>query len=70
MVIGMNSIAAYVIADGFGGYLQKTLYIHFGPQYDQLFGDAYSTLVKGVLVLTIEWLILFWMYRKKIFIKI
>lgn len=70
MVIGMNSIAAYVIADGFGAFITKTLYIHLGQNYDQLFGDAYSTLVKGVLVLTIEWLILYWMYKKKIFIKI
>lgn len=70
MVIGMNSIAAYVIADGFGAFIQKTLYIHLGSNYDQLFGDPYSTLVKGVLVLTIEWLILHWMYKKKIFIKI
>jgi predicted acyltransferase len=69
MVIGMNSIAAYVIADGFGSFITKSLYIHLG-QYDQVFGDAYSTLVKGLFVLTIEWLILYWMYRKKIYIKI
>lgn len=70
MVIGMNSIAAYVIADGFRGFIEKSLYIHFGQNYDQIFGDAYSTLVKGIIVLTIEWLILYWMYRKKLFIKI
>ena len=70
MVIGMNSIAAYVIADGFGAFIQKTLYIHLGQNYDQIFGDAYSTLVKGILVLTLEWLILYWMYKKKLFIKI
>lgn len=70
IVIGMNSIAAYVIADGFGAFITKSLYIHLGLNYDHLFGDAYSTLVKGILVLTIEWLILYWMYRKKIFIKI
>lgn len=70
MVIGMNSIAAYVIADGFGGFLKRSLDIHLGQQYDQVFGDAYSTLVQGFLVLTIEWLILYWMYKKKIFIKI
>jgi predicted acyltransferase len=70
MVIGMNSIAAYVLADGFGSFFQRTLYIHLGQNYDQIFGEAYSTLVKGLLVLTIEWLILYWLYRKKIYIKI
>jgi predicted acyltransferase len=69
MVIGMNSIAAYILADGFGAFITKTLYVHLG-HYDQVFGDAYSTLVKGLFVLTIMWLILYWMYKKKIFIKV
>ncbi len=69
MVIGMNSIAAYVIADGFGAFITKTLYTHFG-QYDQVFGVGLSSLVKGTFVLTLMWLILYWMYKKKIFIKI
>jgi predicted acyltransferase len=70
MVIGMNSIAAYVIADGLGSFISGSLYIHLGQNFDQVFGTAYSTLVKGGLVLLIEFLILYWMYRKKIFIKI
>jgi predicted acyltransferase len=70
MVIGMNSIAAYVLADGFGGFISGSLYIHLGQNFDQVFGLPYASLVKGGLVLLIEWLILYWMYRKKIFIKI
>jgi predicted acyltransferase len=70
MVIGMNSIAAYVIADGLGSFISGSLYIHLGQNFDQVFGSAYSTLVKGGLVLLIEFLILYWMYKKKIFIKI
>jgi predicted acyltransferase len=70
VVIGTNSIVAYVLADGFGSFITKTLYTHLGQHYDELFGDAYSTLVKGALVLLIDWLILYWLYRKKIFIKV
>jgi predicted acyltransferase len=70
VVIGANSIVAYVLADGFGGFITKTLYTHLGQHYDQIFGIAYSSLVKGVLVLLIDWLILYWLYRKKIFIKV
>lgn len=70
IVIGTNSIAAYVLADGFGSFIRNSLYIHLGQNYDQLFGDAYSTLIKGTLVLLIQILVLFWMYRKKIFIRI
>jgi predicted acyltransferase len=69
-VVGMNSIAAYVLADGFGSFLRSTLYIHLGQNFDKVFGDAYSTLVKGAIMILIDWGILYWMYKKKIFIKI
>ena len=71
MVIGVNSIAAYVIADGgMRNLINDSLYIHLGKNFDQIFGPAYATLVSGGLVLFFEWLILYWMYKKKIFIKI
>lgn len=70
-VIGTNSIAAYVIADGgMRGLINDSLFIHLGQNFDQIFGPAYATLVSGGLVLFFEWLILYWMYKKKIFIKI
>lgn len=71
MVIGANSIAAYVMADaGLRSLISNSLHIHLGQNYDQLFGPAYSTIVNGLLVLSFLWLILYWMYKKKIFIKI
>jgi len=71
MVIGANSIAAYCIADGgLLSYIKKSLYIHLGKQYDQLFGAPYASLVSGGLSLFFVWLILNWMYKKRIFIKI
>ncbi len=71
MVIGINSIAAYVIADGgIRAFIADSLYIHIGKSYDQVFGPAYATLISGGLILLFEWLILYWMYKKKIFIKI
>ncbi|MES3019270.1 MAG: DUF5009 domain-containing protein [Bacteroidota bacterium] len=70
MVIGMNSIAAYCIADGgLKNVIHESLYIHLGQNFDKGFGP-YAVLVTGALVLFIEWLILYWMYKKKIFIKI
>jgi len=70
LVIGMNSIAAYVLADGFSGFINQTLHVHLGQNFDKLFGGAYATLVSGALVLFIEWRILYWMYKRKIFLKI
>ncbi|WP_411274977.1 acyltransferase family protein [Daejeonella sp.] len=70
MVIGMNSIAAYCIADGgIRNVINESLYIHFGQNFDKGIG-AYAPLFTGGLVLFIMWLILYWMYKKKIFIKI
>jgi predicted acyltransferase len=70
MVIGMNSIAAYIIADGLGSFISGSLYIHLGQDFDKIFGLPYASLVKGGMVLLIEFYILYWMYKKKIFIKI
>ncbi|SEN75292.1 Predicted acyltransferase [bacterium A37T11] len=70
-VIGINSIAAYIIADaGIKVWISKSLYIHLGSNYDQIVGPAYTTLISGALVLLFEWLILYWMFKKKIFLKI
>lgn len=70
LVIGVNSVAAYVLADGFASFINRSLFIHLRQNYNQIFGVEYATIVKGALILVIEWLILHWMFRKKIFIKI
>jgi predicted acyltransferase len=70
-VIGMNSIAAYVIADGgLRNFITRSLYIHLGQNFDKFLGVAYATVVTGGMTLLLEWLILYWMYKRKIFIKI
>ena len=68
-VIGMNSIAAYCIAHLFDRFIGKSLDIHLGGGFFNAFG-AYRPFVHGALVLFILWLILFWMYRRKLFLKI
>jgi predicted acyltransferase len=69
-IIGMNSIAAYCIADALGVYISKSLKIHLGENYATIFGMPYQSLVHGGLMLLIYWLILRWMFNKKLFIKI
>lgn len=69
-VIGMNSIAAYCIADALGVYISKSLKIHLGENYATIFGLPYQSLVHGGLMLLIYWLILNWLFKKKIFIKV
>lgn len=69
-VIGMNSIAAYCIADALGVYISKSLKIHLGENYATIFGVPYQSLVHGGLMLLIYWFLLQWLFKKKIFIKI
>ena len=70
VVIGMNSIAAYSMDWLFVGFIRKSLATHLGEDAFKLFGEAWATLVQGALVLLVLWLILFWMYRRKLFLKI
>jgi predicted acyltransferase len=70
VVIGMNSIAAYCIAHLFDGFIFKNLKTHLGQDVFKLFGDVYEPFVQGAAVLLVFWLILYWMYRKKLFLRI
>jgi predicted acyltransferase len=70
VVIGMNSIAAYLIAHLFEGFIVDSFRIHLGAQVFQAFGTALEPLTRGAMVLTVFWLILFWMYRRKLFLRI
>ena len=70
VVIGMNSIAAYCIAHLFEDFVSGSLATHFGKGIYQVLGHPFEPLVHGGLVLLIFWLILYWMYRRKLFLRI
>jgi predicted acyltransferase len=70
VVIGMNAIAAYCIAELIEGFMLQNFTTHFGKNIFTLVGEAYKPLVQGAFVLLIMWAILFWMYRRKIFLRI
>ncbi len=70
IVVGMNSIAAYVLAHTVVGFIDESFRTNISQQYDLIFGEPYQTLVSGFVILAVQWLILFWMYRKKLFIRI
>ena len=70
IVIGMNSIAAYFLADYFGGQIANAIRIHIGTAPFRIFGAGLEPLTRGALQLLTYWLILFWMYRRKIFLRI
>ena len=69
-VVGMNSIAAYLIADLWEDFILENLHIHLGYTVDRVFGAALEPLVLGIAAMSIYWLILYWMYRKNLFLRI
>ena len=69
-VIGANSIAAYMMAHVFNEFVVNSFKTHLGRRIFQTFGAAYEPLVIGATILAVYWLILFWMYRRKIFLRV
>jgi predicted acyltransferase len=70
VVVGTNSIAAYCIAHLFEGFIAKSLRTNITSGAFEFLGKVYEPLVLGALVLVIMWLLLFWLYRRKIFLRI
>lgn len=69
-VIGMNSIAAYCLAHLVEGFIVDAFRTHLGPDAFKLFGPSYEPIVQGAATLSILWLVLFWMYRRRLFLKV
>jgi heparan-alpha-glucosaminide N-acetyltransferase len=70
VVIGMNSIAAYMIAHLFEDFIRSSLRTHLGAGTFAAFGSAYEPFLMGSAILFFYWLILYWMYRRKLFLRI
>ena len=70
MVIGANSIAAYMIAHLWEQFIVDSFRIHLGAGAFQIFGTGVEPFIRGCAVLLVFWLFLFWMYRRKIFLRI
>jgi heparan-alpha-glucosaminide N-acetyltransferase len=71
LVIGMNSIAAYCLADSFvKPELEKMVERHLGASTLLVFGPEYRLFFRGAITLLLLWLILLWMYRRKVFLRV
>ena len=70
VVIGMNSIAAYCIAHFTEEFLFSTFRTHLGPHFFEFLGIGLQPLLEGAAILLCYWLLLLWMYRRKLFLKI
>jgi len=70
VVVGTNSIAAYLIAHLWEDFLRHNLIINLGEKPFFILGPGLQPLLLGASVLLLDWLFLYWMYRRKIFLRI
>ena len=69
VVIGMNSIAIYVMSWTMGLFFYKALERHLGRLL-ALAGPTFQPVLQGFGVILVFWIILFWVYRRKLFLRI
>jgi predicted acyltransferase len=73
VVVGMNSIAMYCMAQLLKPWISRTLKIHLGDNVFDKTAEAlgtHSALVQTTAQVLVLWLFCLWMYRRKIFIKV
>jgi predicted acyltransferase len=70
VVVGMNSIAMYVMDHLWDDSIRSTLPIFFGQDIYNILGNAYAPATEMLFMLLVLWLICYWMYRRKLFLKI
>ncbi len=70
VVVGMNSITMYVLAEVSKGWVYEALQTHFGTGPFDLLGEAYRPLLAQLWILLALWLFLYWLYRQRIFVRI
>ncbi|MBI4624927.1 MAG: hypothetical protein HY736_17140 [Verrucomicrobia bacterium] len=67
IVVGMNSIAIYLMSQLMRPWVGDLLRTHLGAG---LFTSAYGPMTRDCLTLLVFWTICWWMYRRKIFLRI
>ncbi len=69
-VIGMNSIAAYLIVHLWHGFIDKALLTHLGQGIFEVAGPGMKPLLLGAATLSVMWAILWWMQRRRILLRV
>src|SRR5262245_51285088 len=69
VVVGMNSIAAYVIAGVLGGNVKRAVAAFLDVPLKSYTGLA-APVILAVLVVAVQWSFCYWLYRHKIFFKV
>lgn len=69
-VVGMNSIAAYLIAHLWEKFIAKALETHLGAEVFSIAGPGLAPLLHGAATLAVMWCVLVWMRWRGIFLRV
>ena len=67
VVVGVNPITIYFMRMTMARWWRGNLHTHL-PEF--LFTGVYGSIVEACLIVMIYWLILFWMYRNRVFVRL
>jgi predicted acyltransferase len=70
LVIGANSIAIYVMSWTMEHFVTSALLRHLGSAPFAILGPPFEPVLLGAAALVVFWTILFWMYKRNIFVRI
>jgi len=70
VVAGLNPITLYCMWQLMGGFARDNLRTHLGPHVFDSFGTLYAPMLERGATLLVFWLVLLWMYRRRIFLRI
>jgi len=70
VIVGLNPIAYYCLWQLMGGFIRDNLKRHIGPDVFEIAGQAYAPGLERLAVLVVLWLVVLWMYRRRVFLRI
>ncbi len=70
VVAGVNPITLYCLWQLSGGFIRESIRTHLGSDIFARFGPLYVPMLERTATLLVFWLILLWMYRRKIILRI
>jgi predicted acyltransferase len=70
IVVGMNSIAIYVMSWTMEPFVRSALHRHFGWLINSTVSPVFQPIAYGFGIILSFWLILYWMYKRKLFLRI
>ena len=70
IVAGMNPLALYVLWQLSSGFIRKQTQIHLGQEIFATLGEVWMPLLERASVLLVLWLFVWWMHRRKIYLRL